>query len=64
MGRSEKALDLEEKQRNIAKHHTYTAEQEQLNKAEELDWTHSKRQLSTEGDNGRKDGREERKRKA
>jgi len=26
-----------------------------------LDWTHSKRQLSTEGDNGRKDGREERK---
>ena len=29
-----------------------------------MDWTHSKRQLSTEGDNGRKDGREERKRKA
>src|SRR6218665_995433 len=26
------------------------------NKAEELDRTHSKRQLSTDGDNGRKDG--------
>ena len=35
----------------------YTCNQ---NKAEELDWTHSKRQLSTEGDNGGKDGGEER----
>ena len=37
---------------------------EKLGKTTRKDWTHFKRQLSTDGDNGRTDGREEGKRNA